>query len=333
MGRSARTIPSSISSTRDRQLAALQTAAKMLGTLSEKKALVYFASGMQLSGLDNQAQLRATINDAVRYGVSFWPVDARGLTASSPLGNATGRSPGGGPSAASQDTLYALGADTGGKAFLDFNDLTMGIVNAQKSITSYYIVGYYSTNAALDGKFRRIKVSLSRNAEASLDFRQGYFAGKEFGKFTAADKERQLEDALMMGDPVTELTMALEVNYFRLNNAEYFTPVMVKIPGSELALAKKRGAEHAMIDFIGEIKDDHGNTVKNLRDYLDIKLSDQTAAELARRADRLRHRLHANAGSLPDQSSGARQRDRQNRNLHGQIRHPVSQQRATAASD
>jgi len=155
--------------------------------------------------------------------------------------------------------------------------------DAEKSITSYYIVGYYSTNATLDGKFRRIKVSLTRNMEASIDFRQGYFAGKEFGKFTAADKERQLEDALMMGDPVTELTMALEVNYFRLNNAEYFTPVMVKIPGSELALAKKRGAEHTMIDFIGEIKDDHGSTIQNLRDYLDIKLSDETAAELSKR--------------------------------------------------
>ena len=63
----------------DRQLAALQTAAKMLGTLNEKKSLIYFASGMQLNGLDNQAQLSATVNDAIRSGVSFWPIDARGL--------------------------------------------------------------------------------------------------------------------------------------------------------------------------------------------------------------------------------------------------------------
>ena len=104
-----------------------------------------------------------------------------------------------------------------------------------------------------------------------------------FGKFTAADKERQLEDALMMGDPVTELTIALEVNYFRLNNAEYFTPIMVKIPGSELALARKRGAEHTLIDFIGEIKDEHGTTVRNMRDYMDIKLSDATVAEWSKR--------------------------------------------------
>ena len=62
----------------DRQLAALQTAAGMLGRMNEKKSLIYFASGMRLNGIDNQAQLHATVDAAVRAGVLFWPVDARG---------------------------------------------------------------------------------------------------------------------------------------------------------------------------------------------------------------------------------------------------------------
>jgi len=86
-----------------------------------------------------------------------------------------------------------------------------------------------------------------------------------------------------MGDPITELTIALEVNYFRQNHAEYFAPIMVKIPGSELALAKKGGAEHTRIDFIGEIKDDQGSTIENIRDFRDIKLTDATAAEWVKR--------------------------------------------------
>ena len=79
----------------DRQLAALQTAAKMLGTLNEKKSLIYFASGLRLNGVDNQAQLQATINAAIRANVSFFPIDARGLVAQAPLGDATQGSPGG----------------------------------------------------------------------------------------------------------------------------------------------------------------------------------------------------------------------------------------------
>ncbi len=73
----------------DRQLSALQTTAKMLEQMSEKKSLIYFASGLRLNGVDNMAQLHATIDAAVRAGVSFWPVDARGLVASAPLGDAT----------------------------------------------------------------------------------------------------------------------------------------------------------------------------------------------------------------------------------------------------
>src|SRR5579863_8759853 len=156
----------------DRQLSALETAVKMLASLNEKKSLVYFASGIQRNGLDNQAQLRSTINAAIRANVSFYPIDARGLVAQAPLGDATKGSPGGqgmysGSSARAvtsnfqnqQETLYTLAADTGGKALLDNNDLSMGIVQAQKDMTSYYIIGYYATNDALDGRFRRIKIA------------------------------------------------------------------------------------------------------------------------------------------------------------------------------
>ncbi len=280
----------------DRQLSALQTAAKILGQLSEKKSLIYFASGLQLNGMNNQAQLRATINSAIRAGVSFWPIDARGLVSQAPVGDATKASPGNigmysGAAAfatatdfqQSQDALYALASDTGGKALFDNNDLGRGILQAERAISSYYIIGYYTTNAAQDGKFRRIKISLNGEQSASLDYRLGYFAGKQFNKFTAADKERQLEDALMLPDPITELTLAMEIDYFQLNRAEYFVPIIVKIPGRELALAKRGGAERTVIDFVGEIKDAYGTTVMNVRDKVNIKLSDATAAELAKR--------------------------------------------------
>ena len=284
--------------TTDRQLSALQTAAESLSRLNEKKELIYFASGLNLNGLDNQAQLHATIDAAIRAGVSFWPVDARGLVASGPLGDATRGSQGGqamytGGSASSltsrfalsQDTLFALAGDTGGKALLDNNDLSMGIVNAQKAESNYYILGYYTSNHEKNGKFRKIKVTVGPPVEdAKLEFRQGYYAEKEFAKFTTADKERQLEDALMLGDPITELTIAIEINYFQLNRAEYFVPIVLKIPGRELALAKKGGAEHTLIDFVGEIKDDYGGTtVTNIKDSVNIKLTDATAAEWNKR--------------------------------------------------
>jgi VWFA-related protein len=282
--------------TTDRQLAALQTAVSMLRPIAEQKSLVYFSSGLRLNGTDNQAQLRATVNAAVRANVVIHTIDARGLVAQAPLGDATVASPGGlsmfnGQQAntvvsrfqRSQDSLYALARDTGGKAFFDSNDLSQGIVQAADAMSSYYLIGYYSTHTADDGRFRRVRVSLNNGLSADLSYRQGYFADKTFAKFTATDKERQLEDALMLENPITDITMAMEVNYFQLNRAQYFIPVAVKIPGSELALARRGGAKRTVIDFIGEVKDDYGYTQQNLRDKLEITLSEDTASQLSSR--------------------------------------------------
>jgi VWFA-related protein len=280
----------------DRRLAALQTAVTKLRGLPEQKVLLYFAAGMRLTGTDNQAQLRATINAAVRANVTINPIDARGLVALAPLGDATRPSPGGGAifSGAtamsmmtgfqqSQDTLFALAKDTGGKALFDYNDLSVGIVQAARAVTSYYIIGYYSPNTATDGRFRRIRISLASNPSAELAYRPGYYADKTFAAFNGAEKERQLEEALMLEDPITDVTIAMEVNFFQLDRANYFVPVAVKIPGSELAIARRRGVARTEIDFIGIVKDEFGNTIQNIRDRLPIKLTDDEASQLASR--------------------------------------------------
>ena len=280
----------------DRKLAALETAVKMLASLPEKKALVYFASGMTKTGMDNQAQLRATTNAAIRSNVSFYPVDARGLVAQAPLGDATQASQGGrgmysGSSQRTmqsnfqgqQETLYTLASDTGGKALLDNNDLSLGIVQAQKAISSYYILGYYSTNTALDGHYRRIKVQTGKELSAKLDYRSGYFASKDFRKFDSSDRERQLAEALMLGDPVTDLTLAVEINYFRQARDRYFVPVSVKIPGSDIELARKSGAESTKLDFIGQIKDSKGMLQGTVRDEIPVKLKGDDVGQLSRR--------------------------------------------------
>ena len=278
----------------DRKLAALESAVKALGKLSEKKALVYISSGMQLTGTDNQAQLRATVNAAIRSNVAFYPIDAKGLTAAAPLGDATQGSQGGqgmfsGSSQRAaqsndqqrQETLYTLASDTGGKVFLDQNDLSLGIVQAQKDVASYYILGYYSTFTELDGRYHRIKVALNnRNLTARLDYRTGYFASKEFRQFTSSDRERQLQEALMLGDPMTDLTLALEVNYFRQAKDRYFVPVSVKILGSDIATAKKGGAESTRLDFIGEVRDAKSVLAGTVRDEITVKLKGDNAGML-----------------------------------------------------
>jgi VWFA-related protein len=161
----------------DRQLSALESAVKMLGSLNEKKALVYFASGMTRNGLDNQAQLKPpSTRPSARTWRSIpstlaawwrqrrWATPPRARPAARRCTRAARRGPATSNFQGQQETLYTLASDTGGKALLDNNDLSMGIVQAQKDISSYYIIGYYSANEALDGRFRRVKITLERQA-------------------------------------------------------------------------------------------------------------------------------------------------------------------------
>jgi VWFA-related protein len=61
-------------------LQAIQAAISVLAPLPEKKAMIYFSSGIPKNGIDDQEQLRATTNAAVRANVAIYSVDARGVS-------------------------------------------------------------------------------------------------------------------------------------------------------------------------------------------------------------------------------------------------------------
>jgi VWFA-related protein len=278
----------------DRKLSALEDASRKLGAFPEKKALIYFSSGVGKTGVENQSQIKATTNAAVRANVAIYSIDARGLVANPPGGDASQASSRGtgmitGTKQAgikanfqnSQETLTTISEDTGGKAMLDTNDLTMGIQQAQDDINSYYIIGYSPKNAADDGKLRRIEVKmLNKTMYAKLDFRKAYYANKQFKNFNSTDKERQLEEALTLGDPVSELPLALEVDYFRISKERYSYPISVKIPGSAIGLQKKGAKQVADFDFIGQIRDASGKLLAGVRDNITVKLGEGDAASI-----------------------------------------------------
>ena len=283
----------------DRKLAALEEAARKLSAYPEKKALVYIASGVPKTGVDNQSQLEATVNAAVRSNVSFYPIDARGLVAQAPGGDATQAGAvgnnlysGGGQRSQrdsfedSQETLYTLAQDTGGKALLDSNDLTDGLRQVQQQINSYYLLAYESKNPAQDGRYRTIQVKLAprlADLRAKLDYRKGYFGPTTFARMKDTDKETQLQMAINSGNPVTDLPIALELDYFRLAKDKYFVPITVRIPGSALQFQAKGSKRATALDFIAQVRDAKGRAAASVRDTIPLKVNEAVAGEVSRK--------------------------------------------------
>jgi VWFA-related protein len=283
----------------DLKLAALEDAARKLGEYPEKKALVYLSSGIQKNGVDNQSQLRATVNTAIRSNVAFYPIDARGLSAAVPGGDATQAGAvgnnlysGAGQNSIrsnfnnQQETLATLALDTGGKALLDSNDLTEGIRQVQEDFSSYYVLSYASSNTSMDGRYRRIQVKLSprlAGLRAKLDYRQGYYGSTTFAKMAEGDKEAQLEKALLADNPVTDLPIAVEVDYFRMEKTKYFVPIAVKIPGSALAFRNKGAKQATELDFIAQVYDERNRSAATVRDTIPLKLAGDLAGQVVRK--------------------------------------------------
>jgi uncharacterized protein (DUF2141 family) len=99
----------------------------------------------------------------------------------------------------------------------------------------------------------------------------------------AADKEALLAQALASDNPVTDLPLAVEVDYFRVAKGKYFVPVSVKIPGSALSFQSKGSKATTEFDFIGSVQDAKGKSVASVRDTIPVKLNQTTATEVTRK--------------------------------------------------
>jgi VWFA-related protein len=134
-----------------------------------------------LSHLDNAQDYLDLMDIANANNVSFYPVDSRGLAA---FDRDLNENPVLGPAdetllvRSRVESLKTLADNTDGLAVVDTNDLDKGFQRIVDDMTSYYLLGYYSTNTKLDGKIRKIKVRVKRNG-VDVRARRSYRAPTE----------------------------------------------------------------------------------------------------------------------------------------------------------
>jgi VWFA-related protein len=277
----------------DRRLDALQSLADGLSGIQQKKSVIYFSSGMSQQGQDNQVELRRTVDRANRANVSIYAADMRGLVANVPGGDAStaslrGVSPFSGAStrnqfdrlAASQDTLTTMAEDTGGRAFFDSNGFGGVFDRVVADTAAYYVLGYASSNAARDGKFRRIKVRLKRT-DVKLEYRSGYYAERDFAHSTRDDREQQLQDQLLSDLSATDLSAYVSSAYFRLGDHRYYVPLSVVVPGYQLPITRTTDRNKASLDVLAIVRDEQQRPVDRIRDT--VRLAPESADELKKK--------------------------------------------------
>jgi hypothetical protein len=140
-----------------------------------------------LAQIDDYTQFQSTLDRANRANVSFYPIDPRGVAVfDSPIDTqrtgllAPGQTvlpPVSVDSAnlrSRQGSLRDLAAATDGMAIMNTNDIEGGLRRVTDDLSSYYLLGYYSTGK-LDGKFHSIRVRVKRPG-VQVRARRGYLA-------------------------------------------------------------------------------------------------------------------------------------------------------------
>ena len=272
----------------DEKLAAIQSLADMLRAVPGRKLVIHFSSGITGTGIENQAQLMATVAAANQSNVSLYTMDTRGLMALPPGGDATTASPSGSAiyrdvavssqlssMHSSRETLASLAQDTGGRTFYDTNDFGEAFQEIQSENSSYYLLGYNPSNTRSDGRFRKIRVEVTRPG-MKVEARPGYYAPKNFRQFTREDKEAQLQQAINLDEPFLDLPFVVDASYFLRPDNTYYVVLAAKISGSAVQLLKKSNSHETEFDFIWRATDPSGKPAGVLRDTLPVKVSGES---------------------------------------------------------
>ncbi|HEY1305884.1 MAG TPA: VWA domain-containing protein [Vicinamibacterales bacterium] len=126
-----------------------------------------------LSTLDHSMALRSLTEEANRDNITFYPIYARGLLTSSVVSDASGKGRDNSNLASRQDSLRFLAENTDGLAVMSASSVDASIPKIIDDVSSYYLIGYSSSNTKLDGRYRAITVRVKRDG-AKVRARRGY---------------------------------------------------------------------------------------------------------------------------------------------------------------
>ena len=213
-------------------LSALNTIARTLSGFPGRKNLIWVSDvfplsidpNLQLSNIfagtrSYGPQIAQTADSLINAQVAVYPIDARGLIASSVLEpqNAGRDQPtdsfktGGGVTHHQpveltnvHEAMEEMAERTGGLAFYNTNGIDGAVRKSIEDGAVYYTLAYYPDDKTWNGKFRKIQVKVKRSG-VKLRYRLGYFAvdPKLFVDQNEKQQESAFETALSLDSPIS----------------------------------------------------------------------------------------------------------------------------------
>ena len=198
----------------------------------------------------------------------------------------------------SQDSLRIISDETGGFAVVNQNDFRTAFTRIVEDNSSYYVLGYYSSDERRDGRFRNVDVRVTKPG-LRVRARKGYVGPKGKPKETVAANAKTsaaLREALDSPVPITGLGLSVFAAPLKGAEPNASVAVTLEVDGTNLKFTNQNNVfaddveiSIVAIDQTGKIRDG-GHDVMNLR------LKPQTHDVVSRSGVRIARRLEVPPG-------------------------------------
>lgn len=283
-------------------LTALENFVRELSNVPGRKLLFFISDGFIVENERSMSypRLSGATQEAARGGVVIYSLNARGLVTGFPdSGTGAGFDPrlsravySGDP--AGQDVLYSLASDTGGRAFVNNNDINLGIRNAFEESSKYYLLAWRPPQEVSErGKVQRIEVSIAGRPELKVRTRRGITeaisnaltannSGSPVNPLAGPAGGGELMTALNSESPQRAIPASLVVAYRYTGAGNFSLNASLQMSSAALSFAEVNGRQLATVEVAGIIIDQNRKQVASFNKRIIIG-ADSNAVDPARK--------------------------------------------------
>ena len=268
-------------------LMALKAIADHLANVPGRKNLVWLTANLPFS-----PEAMATILGPAQ--IAAYPIDSRGLLPLSTTVISVGGMDSAQPGLPEQikeaftnpnrsleptgiETMQQVADLTGGRAFVNGNDLTGAIRDAVDDAAGLYSLGFYIDEHSADGKFHELKVTVARSG-VTVRYPRAYSASKE-----SPPTQNQVHNNLITAvrSPIESSAIPLQASIERVNDP---APNSLRIIGSidlhQVRLAEKGKLHEGAVDVIIVEQDASGKVLSQSANHLKLSFTNEKYASI-----------------------------------------------------
>jgi VWFA-related protein len=267
-------------------LYALRDAVRRLSAMPGQRSIILISPGF-LTLEDLQQDKTDLIDRAIRANVVISSLDARGLYAIIPGGDASQPSPqslGGlvvhsqyqlASSQIEEELLAEVAYGTGGAFFHNNNDLVEGFKRVAARPEYLYVLGFSPQDLKLDGRLHTLKITLRNSGKFEIQARSGYYAPRRLADPEEAAKQ-EMQDALFSREELHDIPIAIHTQFFKPSADNARLAVMTRVDVKHLRFRKENGRNLDDLTVLSGLFDRNGNLVTGDSKTVQMRLKDQT---------------------------------------------------------